>query len=188
MGLFQLKIMRISSTIHVGAALFIGSTTAFSPLKPSTVTRRHTRLYDKQQQDSSTTVMEEANEALTSVGWAPPSSDAELTSDDPFVQQIDASIQQDFGVGLDELLNPAKVSLLIEDSWRIMPLLCLPSTFDCWLGCQFGTRLVQSENRLGVGNWRDNRDRRCLDNRRMRWWRWWRRSRSYSKVYIQKGS
>lgn len=35
--------------------------------------------------------------------------DAALTSDDPFVQQIDASIREETGVGLEELLNPAKV-------------------------------------------------------------------------------
>jgi hypothetical protein len=55
-------------------------------------------------------VMDEANEALVAVGWAAPSDDAELTSDDPFVKSIDASIQREMGVGLEELLNPAKVS------------------------------------------------------------------------------
>jgi hypothetical protein len=55
-------------------------------------------------------VMEEANDALVSVGWSAPSADAlELTSMDPFVQSIDASIQREMGVSLDELLNPAKV-------------------------------------------------------------------------------
>jgi hypothetical protein len=34
---------------------------------------------------------------------------AELTSADPFVRSIDASIQREMGVSLDELLNPAKV-------------------------------------------------------------------------------
>ena len=57
-------------------------------------------------------VMDEAADALVSVGWSAPSSgDAELTSSDPFVQSIDASIQRDFGVRLDELLNPAKVCM-----------------------------------------------------------------------------
>ena len=54
-------------------------------------------------------VLDEANDALTSVGWASPSADPELTSDDPFVQSIDASIRAEMGVPLDELLNPAKV-------------------------------------------------------------------------------
>ena len=54
-------------------------------------------------------VIEDANEALQSVGWSVRPSD-ELTSEDPFVKAIDASIQAEMGVGLDELLNPAKVS------------------------------------------------------------------------------
>jgi hypothetical protein len=63
-------------------------------------------------------IMDEANEALNSVGWAPPVDDGELTSDDPFVQSIDASIQQDMGVGLEELLNPAKVVNLERDLYN----------------------------------------------------------------------
>ena len=35
--------------------------------------------------------------------------EGEMTSEDPFVQQIDASVRGEMGVGLDELLNPAKV-------------------------------------------------------------------------------
>ena len=58
--------------------------------------------------DSST--LAEANDALTSVGWATPmQGDGEMTSEDPFVKQIDESIRGEMGVGLDELLNPAKV-------------------------------------------------------------------------------
>lgn len=55
----------------------------------------------------------EANDALSNVGWsgvAPIQGDGEMTSDDPFVKQIDESIRGEIGVGLDELLNPAKVS------------------------------------------------------------------------------
>ena len=33
-----------------------------------------------------------------------------MTSEDPFVKQIDESIMEEMGVGLDQLLNPAKVS------------------------------------------------------------------------------
>ena len=54
-------------------------------------------------------ILEDANEALASVGWSRPLDDGEMTSEDPFVKRIDAEIQKDFGVGLDELLNPAKV-------------------------------------------------------------------------------
>jgi len=107
--------MRISAKHHMSAALLlllvVGAAKAFSPPQPSAAVRRSTlQQLNEKKEATTTTVMEEANEALTSVGWAPPSSDAELTSDDPFVRQIDASIQQDMGVGLEELLNPAKVS------------------------------------------------------------------------------
>jgi hypothetical protein len=54
-------------------------------------------------------VQKEAQEVLEKVGWARPTDDGEMTSEDPFVQQIDAGIQEDYGFGLDDLLNPAKV-------------------------------------------------------------------------------
>ena len=63
--------------------------------------------------------MEEANDALTAVGWSSPLDDEELTSDDPFVRKIDEQIQADFGVGLDELLNPAKVVNLERDLFNL---------------------------------------------------------------------
>lgn len=100
--------MRISAKHLSVALLLVGAATAFSPQPSAIVRSRSTALQEKK--DATQAVMEEANDALTSVGWAPPTSDAELTSEDPFVQQIDASIQQDMGVGLEELLNPAKVS------------------------------------------------------------------------------
>lgn len=73
-------------------------------------------------------VMDEAADALVSVGWSAPSGDAELTSSDPFVQSIDASIQRDIGVRLDELLNPAKVCVCmcvslcckVVQSWMVV--------------------------------------------------------------------
>ena len=68
---------------------------------------------------TTTTVLEDANDALANVGWAPPREDGEMTSDDPFVQEIDAGIQRDFGVGLDELLNPAKVVNLERDLYNL---------------------------------------------------------------------
>jgi hypothetical protein len=64
-------------------------------------------------------VQQEAKDALESVGWASPIDDAELTSDDPFVQEINAGIQRDFGVGLDELLNPAKVVNLERELYNL---------------------------------------------------------------------
>ena len=69
----------------------------------------------------------DAQDALNAVGWSLPTTttststavtsmaDGDLTSDDPFVQMIDQSIQKDVGVSLDDLLNPAKVVNLERD-------------------------------------------------------------------------
>jgi hypothetical protein len=68
----------------------------------------------------SESVQQEAREALESVGWARPmDGEGEMTSNDPFVQQIDAGIQRDFGVGLDDLLNPAKVVNLERELYNL---------------------------------------------------------------------
>lgn len=64
-------------------------------------------------------VQDEAKAALESVGWARPVDDGELTSDDPFVKQIDEGIKADFGFGLDDLLNPAKVVNLERDLYNL---------------------------------------------------------------------
>ena len=82
-----------------------------SSTETSTATRRQQSLFD----DST---LAEANDALKSVGWGgmalmsdgeKKDDEAALTSDDPFVKRIDASIREETGVGLEELLNPAKV-------------------------------------------------------------------------------
>ena len=59
-------------------------------------------------------VFGEAGDALRSVGWSAPLSSEEMTSEDPFVQRINAQIQKESGVQLDELLNPAKVRHKLE--------------------------------------------------------------------------
>jgi len=64
-------------------------------------------------------IQQEAKEVLQKVGWASPTDDGEMTSEDPFVQQIDAGIQADFGFGLDDLLNPAKVVNLERDLFNL---------------------------------------------------------------------
>lgn len=79
---------------------------------------RHTS-YSTLLRDSKEDFIEEANDALASVGWSRPMEDGEMTSDDPFVKRIDAEIQRDFGVGLDELLNPAKVVNLERDLFNL---------------------------------------------------------------------
>ena len=63
-------------------------------------------------------ILQEASEKLEAVGWSLPTS-GDLTSEDPFVQAIDAGIQRDVGVPLDELLNPAKVVNLERDLYAL---------------------------------------------------------------------
>lgn len=63
-------------------------------------------------------VRAEAQDALNNVGWSMPA-EGDLTSDDPFVQAIDAGIQRDVGVPLDALLNPAKVVNLERDLYNL---------------------------------------------------------------------
>ena len=110
--------MRVSLSVLL--ALF-SSTTAFtvvqlaSGTRPTRVTSpsRRTRVFSETEEKNgifSEDVQQEAREVLEKVGWARPmQGEGELTSDDPFVQQINAGIQRDFGVDLDDLLNPAKV-------------------------------------------------------------------------------
>jgi hypothetical protein len=111
------------------------ATTAFSSLRPpvggiistcqfppsSKCSRRYMNAPSPQKEETvfSKEVQEEAKAALESVGWARPVEDGEMTSDDPFVQQINAGIQADFGVGLDDLLNPAKVVNLERDLYNL---------------------------------------------------------------------
>jgi len=64
-------------------------------------------------------IMSEATDALNSVGWVPPMVEAELTSNDPFVERINLQIKAESGVGLDELLNPAKVVNLERDLYNL---------------------------------------------------------------------
>ncbi|GKY92096.1 hypothetical protein MPSEU_000181000 [Mayamaea pseudoterrestris] len=63
-------------------------------------------------------VRAETESALSNVGWSLPQ-EGDLTSDDPFVVAIDQGIQRDFGVSLDELLNPAKVVNLERDLYSM---------------------------------------------------------------------
>lgn len=64
-------------------------------------------------------VLDEASDALQSVGWSSPMTTGELTSDDPFVRRIEAQIFEESGVGLEELLNPAKVINLERDLYNL---------------------------------------------------------------------
>jgi len=63
-------------------------------------------------------IMAETTDALLQSGWIT-SDQEELTSNDPFVARIDAQIQSESGVGLDMLLNPAKVVNLERDLFSL---------------------------------------------------------------------
>jgi hypothetical protein len=65
-------------------------------------------------QSATEEVQNDARAALMAVGWAMPA-EGDLTSEDPFVKAINQGIQNDIGVSLDELLNPAKVVNLERD-------------------------------------------------------------------------
>mmetsp|Transcript_37192 Transcript_37192/g.57125 ORF Transcript_37192/g.57125 Transcript_37192/m.57125 type:complete len:357 (+) Transcript_37192:117-1187(+) len=116
---------------HLIVSIFLWtSSNAFVP-STSRITRRsniiiNTRIYSQEPPSSpgeyskQQAVLDEASDALKSVGWAQPlEGDEEMTSDDPFVKTIDASIQNDFGVSLDDLLNPAKVVNLERDLFNL---------------------------------------------------------------------
>jgi len=70
-------------------------------------------------------ILDEASDALQSVGWSAPMADNELTSDDPFVKRIEAQIFEESGVNLDQLLNPAKVINLERDLYNLRSELAL---------------------------------------------------------------
>jgi len=85
----------------------------------SSSSSRTNKLLNRQQEEE----RGEVADKLASVGWSFPTSDDNnvllLTSNDPFVQRIDAEIRRDVGVSLDELLNPAKVVNLERDLYNL---------------------------------------------------------------------
>lgn len=119
---------RIHKIIALTLALaLIPRSSAF--LCPTRRTALHPPLWD-----SSKDTRAEAQDALTNVGWSMPT-EGDLTSDDPFVQAIDAGIQRDVGVPLDGLLNPAKVVNLERDLYNLrMELASLTGRSDVAVG------------------------------------------------------
>jgi len=133
---FDIQIMtRLPSLSLLSALAATASVSGFSslPTGTATFTRQSSRnnyrflsalkaTDNSEKQESGSggqAILDEANDALANVGWAPPREDGEMTSDDPFVQEINAGIQRDFGVDLDELLNPAKVVNLERDLYNL---------------------------------------------------------------------
>lgn len=91
----------------------VARSSAFAPTRP-TARLQHLSQLPSLTEDA----QEEAQQALTQVGWSMPQ-EGDLTADDPFVQAIDCSIQEDVGVPLDALLNPAKVVNLERDLYNL---------------------------------------------------------------------
>mmetsp|Transcript_24569 Transcript_24569/g.48859 ORF Transcript_24569/g.48859 Transcript_24569/m.48859 type:complete len:420 (+) Transcript_24569:100-1359(+) len=94
----------------------------------------------------SSETLAEANDALANVGWTSrpdlvgaqdDDGDLTLTSDDPFVQQIDRAIQSEMGVSLDQLLNPAKVVNLERDLFNLRVELARLTDNDDFLRADF---------------------------------------------------
>ncbi|KAL9179703.1 hypothetical protein ACHAXT_008993 [Thalassiosira profunda] len=115
---------RLAAEDDKGGTLFFAEETAESSTQPSTPPSTPSSSSSSQPSspqlfDDST--LAEASDALSSVGWGgvAPGAEGELTSDDPFVKGIDESIRGEMGVGLDELLNPAKVVNLERDLYNL---------------------------------------------------------------------
>lgn len=110
----------LSALLAAMAALPSAVGFAPTPRRPAVPRLNPTRMarHAKPPQPLSDDVRVDAESALTNVGWSLPQ-EGDLTSDDPFVQAIDQGIQRDFGVPLDELLNPAKVVNLERDLYQL---------------------------------------------------------------------
>jgi len=101
----------------------------------------------------SESVQSEAREVLEKVGWAGVAPDLDnpeqpMTSDDPFVQNIDAGIRKDFGVGLDDLLNPAKVVNLERELYQLREE--LQKTSDRETIESIATSIEKKESKLAI--------------------------------------
>lgn len=101
----------------------------------------------------SESVQSEAREVLEKVGWAGVAPDLDnpeqpMTSDDPFVQNIDAGIRKDFGVGLDDLLNPAKVVNLERELYQLREE--LQSTSDAATIESIAKSIEKKESKLAI--------------------------------------
>ena len=116
--------IRITGPQHVMYATDEDSAAATTELPTDEDTDSDSDEEEKMGSVFSESVQNEAREVLEKVGWAgvaPDLGDPEqpMTSDDPFVQSIDAGIRADFGVGLDDLLNPAKVVNLERELYQL---------------------------------------------------------------------
>merc|ERR1719253_568268 len=132
-------VARISTSIPCAVAFTVPASSLMTHVTPlsSSSTTRIFAAGNEDDDDTSPTgqrqqqplfdppTLAEANDALASVGWSgvapgiPNGEEGELTSEDPFVRSIDEGIRGEMGVGLDELLNPAKVVNLERDLYNL---------------------------------------------------------------------
>ncbi|KAL3943698.1 MAG: hypothetical protein SGBAC_002243 [Bacillariaceae sp.] len=104
-------------------SITIAAIEGFTPHRPLVSRKLNVRSFSADPEEKTGVftdeIQQEAREVLEKVGWASPMDDGEMTSEDPFVKQIDAGIQADYGFGLDDLLNPAKVVNLERDLFNL---------------------------------------------------------------------
>jgi len=150
------RLNRITCPQHVLAAADDDSTTATTEL-PTDADNDDDADGDsskgKMSSIFSESVQSEAREVLEKVGWsgvAPNLDNPEqpMTSDDPFVQNIDAGIRKDFGVGLDDLLNPAKVVNLERELYQLREE--MQSTSDRETIESIATSIEKKEQKLAI--------------------------------------
>mmetsp|Transcript_15462 Transcript_15462/g.38964 ORF Transcript_15462/g.38964 Transcript_15462/m.38964 type:complete len:342 (-) Transcript_15462:83-1108(-) len=116
--------IRVAGPQYVMFATDEDSSAATTELPTDDATEADTDEGQKMKSVFSESVQSEAREVLEKVGWAGVAPDLDnpeqpMTSDDPFVKSIDAGIREDFGVGLDDLLNPAKVVNLERELYQL---------------------------------------------------------------------
>lgn len=156
----------------------ISSLSVSRPTKSTEASAPNTRRFARQTEEKSgffsDEVQQEAREVLEKVGWARPmEGEGEMTSDDPFVQQINEGIRRDFGVDLDDLLNPAKVGTNGTWGFTIVSSVFSSNNAHAAAGCQLGTRSLQSESSVGGVDRLDRFRSRRVDDAGMRWGRRW---------------
>eukprot|EP00527_Entomoneis_sp_CCMP2396_P006260 CAMPEP_0198149606 /NCGR_PEP_ID=MMETSP1443-20131203/47394_1 /TAXON_ID=186043 /ORGANISM="Entomoneis sp., Strain CCMP2396" /LENGTH=331 /DNA_ID=CAMNT_0043814693 /DNA_START=67 /DNA_END=1062 /DNA_ORIENTATION=- len=106
------------NSIAVSAFVPMSRNTALVEQRISSDWRRHAEKPTAPTDNRREVIIEEASQKLDAAGWSMPTA-GDLTSEDPFVVAIDAGIQRDIGVPLDELLNPAKVVNLERDLYEL---------------------------------------------------------------------
>lgn len=150
------RLNRVARPQHVLAATDEDMTTSTTELSSGGDVASNKELNSGESKMSSVfseSVQSEAREVLEKVGWSGVAPDLDnpeqpMTSDDPFVKNIDAGIREDFGVGLDDLLNPAKVVNLERELYQLREE--LQSTTDKDIIESITASIEKKENKLAI--------------------------------------